>query len=168
MKPLPGKAHWTDTQRRCTKKAKQCFLANSVRNSTSWPPSSVTMSKEITLLSEVISVSCAQKPFSSWTTWNTTSGSTSALSRMCAGLYKMLPKIKTSKPIFRESQYSNVRIFSTCGKNFTHLSHFYRHERIHTGSRPFSCSVCQKTFNQSSALKTHRKTHMKQKAMEHA
>ena len=85
VKPLLGKALWTDTQIRSTKKAKQCFLANFVRNSTSSPLSSVTMSKEITLLSEVISVRCAQKPFSSWTTWSITSGFTSASNPMCAG-----------------------------------------------------------------------------------
>ncbi|CAN7994559.1 unnamed protein product [Ixodes pacificus] len=34
-----------------------------------------------------------------------------------------------------------------------------RHERIHTGEKPFQCRFCNRAFNQSSTLISHRRTH---------
>ncbi|XP_073404081.1 oocyte zinc finger protein XlCOF8.4-like [Dendrobates tinctorius] len=44
---------------------------------------------------------------------------------------------------------------SQCGKYFNQKSEFVRHERVHTGKKPYSCSDCGKCFNQKSHLVGH-------------
>ena len=73
---------------------------------------------------------------------------------MFAGIYNI--EISCFNSLF----YFNL--LSTCGKKFSHVSHYYRHERIHTGVKPYKCDVCNKSFNQSNALKSHRKTHFRE------
>ncbi|KAL4235060.1 hypothetical protein ACF0H5_006698 [Mactra antiquata] len=42
-----------------------------------------------------------------------------------------------------------------CMKTFQKPSQLLRHERVHTGDRPFECKLCTKAFNQKGALQMH-------------
>ena len=54
----------------------------------------------------------------------------------------------------------------SCLKCFTQLSHLKSHEKIHTGERPFQCKICGKSFPQKGHLKGHEITHTDEKPFE--
>ena len=51
-----------------------------------------------------------------------------------------------------------------CQKSFSRTKHLQRHMQIHTGIKPFQCEICEKSFTRKENLKGHMNTHARVKA----
>ena len=49
----------------------------------------------------------------------------------------------------------NAYTCSECRKEFAKQEYLKRHQRIHTGEKPFLCKYCHKAFNQKESAKKH-------------
>ena len=68
---------------------------------------------------------------------------------------------------FRKNSKNNKMLvvyicgFHNCGKEFMRTWNLLDHLRMHYGIRPFSCSICQKSFTQKGNLRKHMEQHSK-------
>ena len=50
-----------------------------------------------------------------------------------------------------------------CPMRFTNKGDIPRHERTHTGEKPYACSICARMFTNKSEIAPHERTHMGEK-----
>ncbi|KAK4944195.1 hypothetical protein LTR10_016308 [Elasticomyces elasticus] len=55
-----------------------------------------------------------------------------------------------------------------CQKTFSKGEHLRRHERSHTGAKPFVCRECQRSFSRQDSLARHEKLHSRRRATKDA
>ncbi|CAL1274910.1 unnamed protein product [Larinioides sclopetarius] len=63
--------------------------------------------------------------------------------------------------ISTKSKYFPPKMFgcSRCPYITTRMDNLRRHELVHTGDRPFKCTLCSRSFTQNTHLKKHIRTH---------
>uniref|UniRef100_A0A0A0MVJ1 Zinc finger protein 584 n=1 Tax=Papio anubis TaxID=9555 RepID=A0A0A0MVJ1_PAPAN len=59
----------------------------------------------------------------------------------------------------RKIHGETAHVCNECGKAFCYPSKLRKHQKVHTGIKPFKCSDCGKTFNRKDALVLHQRIH---------
>lgn len=67
-------------------------------------------------------------------------------------------EIPDFEPTYLEDSIAPIFICPGCGKRFNLKGNLKKHYMIHTGERPFRCSICMKAFRQKVSALNHVKT----------
>lgn len=70
---------------------------------------------------------------------------------------------KPNQPLEESTKNLPCNYCTECNKQFKCKSDLTRHQRMHTGQRPFICKECNKTFNYNSSLLEHLRVHSGEK-----
>lgn len=70
--------------------------------------------------------------------------------KICGKKYATRTRVKN-----HESSHVKKATCEVCGKQFVHKHSLERHSIVHTGEKPYQCSICGLRVSQSSALKRH-------------